>query len=266
MAVLTATKIPSAHWYTRDGRPAHRQPLASGDGERATTIADARRLHLLPSVTSILGIMAKPQLDEWKQTQVAMAALRNPKQEAESEDYWCKRVKAAAFESVEEAAELGSRIHAALDAMFDGVPIDPELFPYVGPVADWIDRTRIKVTTREQILVNLQDGFAGTSDAFFTWGNEEGTGILDYKTRKTIPGKPVTAYDGQAMQLAAYAASRYGEAALPSVLAANVYISTTEPGRIEVIKHADLFQHWCAFRCAAHLWRYTKGYDPRSLT
>ena len=76
-------------------------------------------------------------------------------------------------------------------------------------------------------------------------------------------GKPVVAYEDQAMQLAAYAATYWGEENLARILAANVVISTTEPGRMEVVKHSDLLRHWQAFQLVAALWRYAKEYDPR---
>jgi hypothetical protein len=65
------------------------------------------------------------------------------------------------------------------------------------------------------------------------------------------------------MQLAAYAVARWGEEALESVTAANVFISTTEPGRMEVCKHENLRGEWEAFKAACVLWRRLKGYDPR---
>jgi len=42
-----------------------------------------------------------------------------------------------------------------------------------------------------------------------------------------------------------------------------VFVSTTEPGRVEFVTHGDLTQDWAAFRLLASLWRYVKGYDPR---
>jgi hypothetical protein len=41
--------------------------------------------------------------------------LRTPKTAEESEDYWCNRVRNAAFEQVEQAADLGTMIHGALE-------------------------------------------------------------------------------------------------------------------------------------------------------
>ena len=262
MAILSNNKAPSGHWYWPDGRPAHRLPRSGGDGERATTITDARRMGLYPSVTSILGILAKPGLEKWKLEQMALACLRHPKQVDESEGYWCSRVRNVAFEQVEQAADLGTTIHAALEAAMNGEPYAPELQPYVRPVLDWKASTGIEIVEREVRMVNKAEGFAGTADVLFRFG-QYGMGILDYKTRKTKPGEEVVAYDNQAMQLAAYAATYWGAHNITRVLAANVFISTTEPGRVEVVKHGDLFRDWQAFRMVAALWRYQKDYDPR---
>jgi uncharacterized protein YaiE (UPF0345 family) len=263
MAVLSKNIIKAGHWYAPDGTPAHRIPTADGAGERMTTIRDAKRLGLYPSVTSILGILAKPGLETWKLNQVALATLRAPRQENEGEEYWCNRVRNAAFEQVEQAADLGTMIHGALEAAMAGDEYDPAMAVYVEPVIAWKSETGILVMEREIRLVNTAHGFAGTADVMFRYG-ENGIGILDYKTRKTEPGKPVGAYEDQAMQLAAYAATYWGEENVGRVLAANVFISTTEPGRMEVVKHANPERDWQAFKMVAALWRYVKGYDPRS--
>ena len=120
----------------------------------------------------------------------------------------------------------------------------------------------LRIVERELALVNHAEGFAGQSDVFFRYG-KNGVGILDYKTRKTKPGEVVKAYDNQSMQLAAYAATYWGEDRIGDVLAANVFISSTEPGRMDVVKHTNLSADWEAFKLIAALWRYQKGYDPR---
>ena len=71
---------------------------------------------------------------------------------------------------------------------------DPAMAVYVEPVLAWKRETEILIVEREIRLVNTADGFAGTADVMFRYG-ENGIGILDYKTRKTEPGKPVGAMD-----------------------------------------------------------------------
>ena len=263
MAIITKGKqFAAAHWYTGDGHPAHAQFRNDDRGTRPTTIKDARVHHLYPSVTSILGVFAKPGLETWKIKQAIAAAGRIPKQPAESEEYWIQRVMDAAFAQVEAAADLGSGIHEALDLMLSGESYDSKYVPFVLPIKEWVKLSGITFIAREAVLVNRAEGYAGRVDALFTYG-KEGKGIIDWKTRKTKPGEKVTPYDGQGMQLAAYAAAHYGPEALPKVLAANVYISSTEPGRMEVCKHENLPELYETFIHACAIWRSLKGYDPR---
>jgi len=264
MAILTDTKqkVAASHWYSKDGEPRHQIPKAKGDGLKPPTIADARKLGLLPSVTNILSVIAKPGLDKWKLKQVALAAFRTPPDGKESPEYFADRVIESAFDQVVEAADLGSRIHDALEKLLDGEPVEDDMLVYVQPVMEWKTKHGLVFDEREVVLVNEQEGYAGRCDVL-GHGKKNRPIILDYKTRKSEAGKPMTPYDGQGMQLAAYAVARWGEEALPTVTAANVFISTTEPGRMEVCKHADLAAEWEAFRAACVLWRKVRGYDPR---
>jgi RecB family exonuclease len=144
----------------------------------------------------------------------------------------------------------------------NGEPYAEDLRPYIEPVLAYKQAAGIQIVEREIKLVNRAEGFAGTADVLFRFGTD-GIGILDYKTRKTKPGEVVVAYDNQAMQLAAYAATYWGPENTERVWAANIFISTTEPGRVEVVQHKALARDWQAFRMVAALWRYQKGYDPR---
>ncbi len=52
------------HWYTKNGEAAHTQPTLSKTAKnpnRSTTIKDARKLGLLPSVTSILKLESEAE-------------------------------------------------------------------------------------------------------------------------------------------------------------------------------------------------------------
>ena len=263
MAILTKGLVKGAHWYTRLGEALHRVMKTDGSGDRATTLKDARRLLLLPSVTGVVDILAKPQLERWKMKQVALATLRTPKMAEESEDYWCTRVTDTAFEQVEQAADLGTAIHDALEGAVADLLWDREKFAvYVEPVLDYIKKEGLVITAREKKIVNPEHGFAGTADVFFTFDGGK-PGILDYKTKRTKKGEKVEAYDEHRLQLAAYAATEYGVEVLPEVRSINVFVSSTEPGRVEFIEHKDLLMDWYAFRSLAGIWRYLKGYDPR---
>jgi hypothetical protein len=266
MAILADTKqkVASSHWYKADGEPCHAVPKVKGDGTRPTTIKDARQLGLFPSVTNILGVIAKPGLDKWKLKQVAGAAFRSPTDGKESLEYYCDRIIEAAFGQVVEAADLGSEIHDALEKILEGEPVEDRLLPYVQPTITWKQEHGLTFSEREVVLVNQTEGYAGRCDVIAK-GKKGQLVILDYKTRRTRPDEPCTPYDGQGAQLAAYAVARWGSAMLPKVTAANVFISTTEPGRMEVCKHDDLLSEWEYFKAACAIWRHIKGYDPRRV-
>ena len=269
MAVLKKDQSQSSHWYKTDGTPCHRLPRSRGGGLRPTTLPttlrDARRLQLLPSVTSILGIFAKPQLDQWKMRQVALASMRLERTRGESDDYLADRIIDEAFAQVEQAADLGSRIHDALEKYYDGVPVADDLQVYTRPVVEWKDAKQLEFVERERKVVNTEHGFAGTMDVACRYGHD-GIGVIDFKTKKTKPGVAVKPFDGQAMQIAAYGATYWGEANLSRMFGANVYISTTEPGRLEVCSYSpeELIAEWQVFKLACVIWRHAKKYDPRS--
>ena len=73
----------SLHWYTRGGDPMYQVQAAKG-GMRATTLRDARKLNLIPSVTTIMSCAAKPGLEAWKLNQMLLAALTLPRRDDES--------------------------------------------------------------------------------------------------------------------------------------------------------------------------------------
>jgi hypothetical protein len=262
MALLVQPKREeSAHWYRRDGSPCHYVPKAKGDGTRPTTIADAKKMDLLPSVTGIVGVLDRPQLANWKHAQIIKAAGEHPRQPDESHEYWEKRVLDAAFAQVSDAQDLGTRIHHAIEEMFDGVPVPEDLEPYVAPVKKWVKEVGITPIEREVVLASNDYGFAGTCD--FIGHAKDGTlVVLDWKTKKTKPKRKVESYPQQQMQIAAYGWV-YWEGR--PFVGANVYISTTEPGRLEVVRYpwGQIKAGWEQFKNCAALWRWLKGYDPR---
>jgi len=270
MAIITRAPQSGSHWYQLDGKPCHTVPTKDGEGTRNTTIRDARKMGLLPSVTNIIGILDKPQLTRWKMRETAKAALEVPGPRGEEPlERFADRAIEHAMSQVSEAADLGSRIHTAIENFVRGTAEEPaeDLVPYIKPVVAWMRDKGIRVTHSEIVLVNPVHGFAGRVDALFTWGKVDAPnmGILDFKTTKTKPDKEVEAYDEHTLQLAAYAATHYGADYLDRVLAANLFISSTEPGRMGVVKHdkGRLVEAYEAFKQMCAIWRFRKGYDPR---
>ena len=110
----------SGHWYTKDGTPAYSVVGANGSN-RPTTLRDARKMGLLPSVTGIIRQLSSAGLDLWKQQQVLLAALTLPRLENEPEQEWLARVMQDSKATGREAAERGTAIHAIIQSYFDQI-------------------------------------------------------------------------------------------------------------------------------------------------
>jgi hypothetical protein len=266
MAIITKDRSQDregSHWYRHDGTAAHHQPRADGKGQRNTTIKDAREQKLLPSVTTILGTLNKGALTAWKVKEAIAVAFRSRPQDQEPLEAYQKRIVEESMAQVGEASDLGTRIHDALEkASMGDLDIDPSLLVYVTPVLEWMDKAKIQVVEVERTLVNTKHGYAGKVDVIAK-GPRGKRIICDYKSRKTQPGRAITPFDGQAMQIAAYAATAFPENSLARIGGINVYVSTTEPGRVEAYTHPCLVGPFDAFKHVCAVWRHINNYDPR---
>lgn len=263
--------LTDSHWYTKDGKPCYSMTAKNGT-ERSTTLRDARKLDLLPSVTTIFNIMAKHGLEKWKITKAVEAALLTPQDPDEPEERWHERIIERSKQETSNAADLGTKVHDAIEAELNCKPNDlsAELEPYVKPALGIIyDQLNLRDIATEQVCVNILQGYAGRVDVSAKVGQNDfgipinSPFILDFKTRKTTEGSKITPYDFQPTQIAAYAAATYGR--LDGVYGANVYISTTEIGRthLEIYTPDQLKGEYQAFLHMTALWRFLKKYDPR---
>jgi hypothetical protein len=236
----------NGHWYTKDGTPAY--TTVGKTGERATTLRDARKLGLLPSVTTINGMLSKAGLDTWKQQQVLLAALTLPRQPDEPEADWLARVMQDSKATGREAAERGTAIHAVIEAYFDQVYM-PEKPPYL----DAIDKALLDAFGNQLWLPEKSFGhplgFGGKCDLMAKPVNGEGSGfIVDFKTKETDLTK-VDVYFEHEMQLAAY---REG-LGVPTARCAIVFVNgTTNQVKLIEIEQDRLQKGW---ECFEHLLR-----------
>jgi hypothetical protein len=237
----------SGHWYSKDGSPAYTTIGANGN-ERATTLRDARKLGLLPSVTTIIGLLSKAGLDTWKQQQVLLAALTLPRLPDEPESEWLSRVMQDSKATGREAAERGTAIHAVIEAYFDQVYM-PEKPPYL----DGIDKALEKAFGSQLWLSEKSFGhplgFGGKCDLMAKPINGKGDGfVVDFKTKDTNLDK-VDVYFEHEMQLAAY---REG-LGVPAARCAIVFVNgTTNQVKLIEIEEQKLQNGW---ECFQHLLR-----------
>ncbi len=254
----------AAHWYQRDGQPLHTVLSAKGE-PRPTTLRDARKLNLLPSVTNILGVIAKPELTAWLQEQAVMAALTLPRLPGETEDAFARRVVEDSQTTRDGAADFGTAFHAGAEHVATTLEVDGE-----HPAAEWLRHYRIwyqgnaaLLNWTEKVLVNRATGYAGTADLFIEHV-VYGPTLVDLKTMKgpSRTGKCAPAlkpYKSWCYQLAAYR-----KALGQRVTCMNLIVNSNEasPPIEHVWNDAEMDAGLQAFEAAHKLWTIEKGYDP----
>lgn len=249
-------KQEAGHWYDRAGAPRYEQTAKAGH-QRPTTLADARKQGLVPSVTTILSVLAKPALERWKVQQGILAALTLPRDPVESDDAYLARVFEDSKAQAIAAAEEGTRIHDACECAVKGLPYPEKYAPHVkGALAklkelfpdvnDWVAERSFAHTS----------GFGGKVDL-----HSPSTGcVADYKSNDEKAGSEKKLDYDQYFQLAAYQDGLL----LPRNDCANIFVSRTDPG--------VAFGHkWTAekiekgsqiFRTSLELWKLLNNFDP----
>ncbi len=167
---------------------------------RKSTLRDARKLSLWPSVSEILNIVAKPALTNWIVDNAILSALTYPKKESETDKQWVARVKKDGADIANIAATIGSSIHFAVEQKFLGTD-DPVYSELAQTVVSAIYE-RFGTTKGWEVESSFAyDGYGGCIDLL----NRDLNIIIDYKTKeKMIKGKKL-AYDNHFLQLTAYA-------------------------------------------------------------
>jgi len=248
------------HWYTREGRPCYEVVAASGL-PRPTTLSDARKLALVPSVTTVLAVLAKDALTNWMVDQAIYAALTMPRIDGEAERDYIQRIRDDSRAQAKAAAEEGSRIHDACECYWQGRHYPHTYQPHVDAVCEELSRIFPGVDDwiAEKSFCHAS-GFGGKVDL-----HSPSTGIVvDYKGKDGdfSDGKKL-AYD-QHYQLAAYQVGL----GLPRARCANVFVSRTHPGKVasHVWKEKDIEDGWRVFEAALETWKRLRRYDPATLT
>lgn len=235
----------SGHWYTREGIPTY-TILGKNGKVRNTTLRDAREMNLVPSVTTILNVAAKPQLTQWLQKQVLLAALTLPKIATESEDEYLSRILEDSKEQGRAAADAGTDIHAAIEAFYRGEIWDKHKEHVQGCVKALDEHFGQRGWVAERSFGH-ELGYGGKVDLHCPGI------VVDIKTKEFTDPAKVDGYEDHRMQLAAY---RVG-LALPHARCANIFVSRSVPG-LCVIKEwtaEELEEAWNMFYHLLLFWQ-----------
>jgi hypothetical protein len=260
----------SGHWYTKDGESRHTLIGANGN-KRKTTLRDARKEGLLPSVTTVMDIMRKGALEDWKLEKVVRIAMALPRRDKETDDQFAQRVFDE-FEAEGEATrEFGSLVHSAAEYLcLNGgrlpSPMSASAAEFA-PVKAWVDRIKEwydanvdEVLGAETVVINELVGYAGRFDLWIKH-RVHGESVVDFKTQGVKNSKP-RFYEEWCSQLAAYDAGLPQRKAARSLV--SVVIDSTAPNPL--IEKAwgpmDILENHQIFLRAHALWCAVKGYNP----
>lgn len=244
------------HYYTKTGEARHWVDKKSGPGQRPTTIRDAKALDLVPGVTTVLDVLAKPGLERWKINQAVHAVVTAPDIEGETLDQKLVRVletERQQDQESERAKDLGTEIHGAIEAYFSANTEPSETIkPYIMPAIEYIEKRKPYRAVCERIVVG--SGYAGKVDLMLVF-EDSYTLLVDFKTCKRLPTNG--SYLEHRLQLGAYAeAVEDGDMAVDT---ANMYISTTKPGEIYWSTNADWKKDFECFEHVLAIWRHING-------
>jgi len=261
----------SGRWYDRAGLLVTEVPSADGKKQVRPTVAHARKLGLLPSVTSIVRQIDKPGLRHWRDQQLIEAALSLPRPADTTDAQWndpktrAAAVLADAEEQVEAAAERGKDWHSMIErALADNVaPVDPMAQVAFGEVQKLLSAFGMTTLIVERTV--LGPGFAGTPDILAS--DKHGRRLLaDIKT--VADDSPLLAgkgrpYDEWLWQIAAYwrcTASDIGKCW-------EVLIGR-ETGRVRLHHwtQTDILTGWQVFEHLFALWCLRNNYNPLTWT
>jgi hypothetical protein len=245
----------SGHWYAQDGAPMYTIIGANGK-ERNTTLRDAKKLNLVPSVTTIIGMIAKPSLENWKINQALNSALTLERNEDESFDSFVYRCKEDSKKIGKQAAERGTQIHDLIENGFLGT-FTSEPYEVIKkyldehfPNEEWI--------AEDSFCADI--GYGGKIDLYSKSGI-----FVDFKTKDNLEGKDPAklVYDEHGMQLSAYAQGcNYDNPQRVSI-----FVDRKDTSLIACHKWDDEThdRHLNMFNSILQYWKLVKNYDS-SLT
>ena len=255
--IIKERQSESGHWYSRDGTPAYNVVSKTGN-LRPTTLRDARTNNLVPSVSGIISVAAKPGLDIWKQQNVLLAALTLPRETGEPEQSWLERVMMDSKQTGRVAADRGTAIHAIIQSFFEGNLI-PEVMPMCRPVEEAIKTQFGELLLLPELSFAHPLGYGGKADLVAKARHPFDGVCIDIKTKETEDISKAEIYAEHGMQLAAY---RQGFN-MPKARCANVFVGykmvNGNPSftGVKVIEHEpeELDRSWLMFTKLLEFWQ-----------
>lgn len=259
------------HWYDKEGNPRYTVPYADPrKGERDATLSDAKKLGLVPSVTTITSVVGSDALVNYKMQQLLDAVLKYPYENGVDVNKWRSAMVQASKEHSEKAAKRGNEIHNALEDYFKTGKISRKEKAYIEPVIESIHKEYPDFTwIAEASFTSQTHGYGGKVDLHGYY--DEGDYILnpviiDFKTKGTDDRSKMKAYNGHHMQLASYALGLFEDWG-DQVDRRNIFISTETPGVFEWTQspNENYNKDVTMFLSLLEFWKLDNNYNPVEL-
>lgn len=249
----TEKGVKPRHYVEMTSDPSRLRPTRMSDVKKA---AKDDRIWV-PSVTTILNVLAKPALMNWKIDQYLEQALLCVKAKTDPDlfnldvDSFKKEVKRIAEMEMDKAPSAGTDFHKLMERFVIG-----DLFQ-LDDKSNWYlcndtwekvsEKTGVSFDSVTPELRFVSGGYGGQVDL------SNNDWVIDYKTKQTAdkfkPGK--MAYQDHYTQLAAYR-----QAIAPRARCANVFVCL-EDGQVDFHEHKeeDLQKGWGIFSHALEIWK-----------
>lgn len=229
--------------------------------ERATTLRDARKLNLFPSVTTIMSVQDKPMLTQWLINQLLAYCIEHPYSPYE---HVVEKYKTLALVAMrkggKDAAERGTEIHNKLETYYRDGLIDIKDEKYIRPAFTLIEETfGFGGWVSEATFAAA--GFAGCVDLH----NPHKHIIIDFKTKDKEDINDVEQYDDHKMQLAAY---QVGLKMPSNTRRFNLFINVNKnlpddrKGECKLVECTNFTRYLDMFACLHKFWNLKNDYFP----
>lgn len=200
----------------------------------------------IPSVTKVLGLIAKPALINWAANMAAdcfKSQLEPGKSYDEMQiDTMWSAAKKAHFQKKVDAGTLGSFVHKWVESYIKGenpaLPINEEMAWAVGHFIKWVRDHNVKFLLSEQPIYSKQHEYSGTAD--FICEIDGKLWLGDLKTSSGV-------YDEYKMQTAAYLNARCEEYKDERYAGCVIVRVGKEEGDFEAVPFTDTDSYFEAF-------------------
>jgi len=210
-------------------------------------------VYLLPSVTRVLSVIAKPKVNAWAMDLMARHILDNysPGMSPEEMARLTQEARGAHLQESRRTAGAGSEVHRWIEGFLRGesreLPEDPSSLKAIRAFIEWWKEEKREVLLAEEIAAHPELLYAGKIDLLLADGT-----LVDFKTSKALYPEHELQLGGYALALEAWEGIRPQKGLL---------VRIGKDGAAET-KEVDLEAAKEHFRYALALYRFLEKGQP----